>query len=197
MYNRGLTHTEILNNYMMEPNTKREQVERFIANDVLDGNGEVSYELARERYNCLLITGEISPYKKDTKTPCGLTFTKPIATGGYSTEFNLLDDKGKTYTGEDGETYLTYYSSNNVQGTSSQTYPVHNLKVYLAKEDTETVVNEETGEETTNVVSKKVKYSLKGAAGIGESTLCWKADYMSTDHANTYNANLANDLFTQ
>ena len=197
MYNRGLTHTEILNNYMMEPNTKREQVERFIANDVLDGNGEVSYELARERYNCLLITGEISPYKKKTKTPCGLTFTKPLDAGGYNVEFNLLDDKGKTYTGDDGETDLTYYSSNNVQGTSSQTYPVHNLKVYLAKEDTETVVDEETGEETTNVVSKKVKYSLKGAAGIGESTLCWKADYMSTDHANTYNANLANDLFTQ
>lgn len=197
MYNRGLTHTEILNNYMMEPNTKREQVERFIANDVLDGRGEVSYELAREKYNCLLITGEISPYKKDTKTPCGLTFTKPLDTGGYNVEFNLLDDKGKTYVGDDGETYLTYYSSNNVQGTSSQTYPIHNLKVYLAKEDTETVVNEETGEETTNVVSKKVKYSLKGASGIGESTLCWKADYMSTDHANTYNANLANGLFTQ
>jgi hypothetical protein len=66
---------------------------------------------------------------------------------------------------------------------------VHNLKVYLAKQE----INAETGEAS----SKKVKYSLKGAEGIGESTLCWKADYMSTDHANTYNANFANDLFNE
>ena len=49
---------------------------------------------------------------------------------------------------------------------------------------------------------KKVKYSLKGKdehgedIGSAESTLCWKADYMSTDHANTYNANIADGLFT-
>ena len=65
----------------------------------------------------------------------------------------------------------------------------------MAKEEITTEVDESTGEETQVVGSKKVKYSLKGANGIAESTLCWKADYMSTDHANTFNANLANDLF--
>ena len=44
--------------------------------------------------------------------------------------------------------------------------------------------------------SAKVKYALRGSAGLGESTLCWKADYMSTDHANTFNANIANTLYT-
>jgi len=43
--------------------------------------------------------------------------------------------------------------------------------------------------------SKKVKYALRDN-GIGESTLCWKADYMSTDHANTFNANIANTLYS-
>lgn len=190
MYNRGLTDSEVLQNYMMAPATKFARIERFARNDVLDGNKKISYEKAINKFNCLLITGEISPYKKETKTPCGLTLTKPTANQqSYTTEFNLLDNKGKTYVGEDGDSYLQYYSSNNVQGTSSQTYPVHNLKVYLAKQE----INAETGEAS----SKKVKYSLKGAEGIGESTLCWKADYMSTDHANTYNANFANDLFNE
>jgi hypothetical protein len=43
--------------------------------------------------------------------------------------------------------------------------------------------------------SKKVKYALRDG-GIEESTLCWKADYMSTDHANTFNANIANTLYS-
>lgn len=179
MYNRGLTNDEVLKNYMMAPTTKIDRINRFAANDVLNGNKLVDYNKARNKFNCLLITGEISPYKKDTKTPSGVTLTKPdFENLTYTTEFNLLDKK------ENG----TYYSSNNVQGTSSQTYPIHNLKVYLAKE----AIDSDTGEK----ISKKHKYSLKGANGIAESTLCWKADYMSTDHANTLNANFANDLFT-
>ena len=195
MYNSGLSTKDVLNNYEMAPSTKRAQEARFKDNDILNISGSVDYEAAKKRYNCLLITGEISPYKKSTKTPSGLTLTKATENGEYTTEFELLDNTGETYTGDDNNTYLKYYSSNNVQGTSSQTYPLHNLKIYLAKEETTTKVDETTGEETQVVGSKKVKYSLKGANGIAESTLCWKADYMSTDHANTFNANLANDLF--
>jgi hypothetical protein len=126
MYNRGLTNDEVLRNYMMAPATKIDKINRFAANDVLDNNKLVSYEKARNKFNCLLITGEISPYKKSTKTPSGVTLTKPdLENFTYTTEFNLLDKKANG----------TYYSSNNVQGTSSQTYPIHNLKVYLAKEE--------------------------------------------------------------
>jgi hypothetical protein len=79
MYNRGLTDSEVLQNYMMAPATKLARIERFAMNDVLDGNKKISYEKAINKFNCLLITGEISPYKKETKTPCGLTLTKPTA----------------------------------------------------------------------------------------------------------------------
>jgi hypothetical protein len=111
-----------------------------------------------------------------------LILTKPNSTldEGYQVEFRLLDKL------TDGG----FASTNNVQGTSSQKFPIHNLKVYLAKGDGDP---DENGQYTA---SAKVKYSLRGSAGIGESTLCWKADYMSTDHANTYNANMANGLFT-
>ena len=164
------------------------------------------------------------------KTESGLTLTKPSKTSstGYTIEFDLQDKiptdqtvEVPAYMGARG----AYCSSNNVQGTSSQKYPLHNLKVYLAKwqapkttttnvpleeneevpEGTETVeidgVTYKVVTTTTPAEIKKVKYCLKGKddngdpLGTEESTFCWKADYMSTDHANTFNANVADGLF--
>ena len=258
VYNRGLTHSEILQNYKMAPATTRDKLVRFEDNDILNDDGKVDYEKARTKYTCLLLTGPepkeqdgivinptISPYKgypspahrrdKKTneavgKTESGVTLTKanPNKTEGYDIEFDLRDKvptdqsiEVPEYIGDRG----AYVSSNNVQGTSSQKYPVHNLKIYLAKWQGPKTTTEEValqeGEDTTGleivehdgvqykVVTKtspaeikKVKYSLKGKdengddIGSAESTLCWKADYMSTDHANTFNANIADKLFT-
>ena len=288
MYNRGLTHKEILQNYKVAPAATRDKLSRLYDNDILNADGYVDYEKARTKYTCLLLTGPaanvqdgvvinptVSPYKgypspanrKDKKTgevvgktESGLTLTKPNpnVTQGYNVEFDLRDTiptdqsiEVPAYMGARG----AYVSSNNVQGTSSQKYPVHNLKVYLAKwqgpktttswvalEENEEVpagtetkvvtykhvandselgyelVEVEDGEDTTGLTLeeitykrvdtvtpaeiKKVKYSLKGKdehgddIGNAESTLCWKADYMSTDHANTFNANIADGLFT-
>ena len=296
MYNRGFSDSEVLQNYMMAPSKINDKLARFEANNVLDSeSGLVSYSKAMKKYNCLLLTGIMSPYKGSPSTirfdgvdsqgnpvPVGkresaLVLTKPNAQAqsGYVTEFELYDKLN------DGG----YASSNNVQGTSSQKYPIHNLKVYLAKGDdtnqqvfdtntnisvkkiykysvntaalaaynsvypnaastpdyikncadevstiiknlavvpTQAEVVEKieeylaaedanvsaaystysTGDELiihptlTYKKAKKVKYQLNGPDSIGESTLCWKADYMSTDHANTYNANMADSLFT-
>ena len=254
MYNRGLTRSQVLQLYKLSPNLLYDRLARFESNDIFE-NGVVSYEKAKRRYNCLLLKGPdptaqdtldyptISPFKGspspakrkkkasatdyDGKTESGLVFTKPSSDptkNGFVEEFNLCDKVpvgAPAYLGQAG----AYCSSNNVQGTSSQKYPLHNLKVYLAKwqaeKTTTTEVELEQGEDTTGleivehdgvqykVVTettpaqiKKVKYSLKGynddgtPKGTEESTLCWKADYMSTDHANTYNANIADTLFT-
>lgn len=281
MYNCGLTHKQILQNYKVAPASTRDKLIRLDENDILNADGHVDYEKARTKYTCLLLTGPapivengvvtnptVSPYKgypspahrKDKKTgeavgktESGVTLTKanPQVQQGYDVEFDLRDKvptdqsiEVPAYIGDRG----AYVSSNNVQGTSSQKYPLHNLKVYLAKwqgpqtttsevevadgEDTtglETItktykdvdgewVEVEEGEDTTGLTTttktfkivttttpaeiKKVKYSLKGKdehgedIGVAESTLCWKADYMSTDHANTFNANIADGLFT-
>ena len=223
LYNRGLTDTEILQNYKMSPAALTDKITRFEKNNVIR-NGVVNYELARKKFNCLLLVGPepdwkyndnnqrynakptISPYKgspspigrlKDGKvegkTESGLIFTIPKNDAdhpdGYQEEFKLLDKL------TDGG----YASSNNVQGTSSQKYPIHNLKIYLAKGRAGTEeLDPETGEIIAYGKSDKVKYKLpeQGIRGKGESTLCWKADYMSTDHANTFNANIADSLFT-
>ena len=256
MYNRGLTRSQVLQLYKLSSNLLYDRLTRFEDNDIFE-NGIVSYEKAKRRYNCLLLKGPdptaqetldyptISPFKGapspakrkkkasatdyDGKTESGLIFTKPSSDptkDGFVEEFNLCDKVpvgAPAYLGQAG----AYCSSNNVQGTSSQKYPLHNLKVYLAKwQDEKTTTKEvelEQGEDTTGleivehdgvqykVVTettpaqiKKVKYSLKGynddadhtPKGTEESTFCWKADYMSTDHANTYNANIADALFT-
>ena len=185
VYNRGLTAAEIMQNYKASPISVYDRLLRFEDNDVLNDDGDVDYEKAIKKYNCMLITGPLSPYKgangkkTEGKYECGTTLTKPDGEGGYVTEFNLLD---KT---DDG----IWVGANNVQGTSSQKFPIKNYKVYLAKLGSDGKVS-------------KVKYSLKGLdangnqLSIGESTLCWKADFMSSDHANTFNANLADTLFT-
>lgn len=177
IYNRGLNETEILQNYKASPLSVQDKILRFEDNDILTDDGDVDYYEAVKKYNCLLITGELSPYKGAKKNG-GSILTRPDGSGSYTTEFNLMD------VDTDGN-YVCY---NNVQGTSSVKFPVKNYKFYLVKmgDDGET---------------EKVKYSLKGLddegnpISIPESTLCWKGDYMSSDHANTFNANLADTLF--
>ena len=300
LYNRGLTEEKVLHNYAVAPVATRDKISRLEDNDVLNDNGEVDYEKARKKYTCLLLTGmgtvngnvvpTMAPYKgypsvvgrqKDGetvgKTESGLLLTKPTTenSNGYSVEFDLQDRM------IDPNNLYGYASSNNVQGTSSQKFPVKNLKVYLAKGDdesqmvfdeTETISVKKvykysintaataaytsvygsnvslptyiaecganiattvknlsdvpTQEELVTIItdyltaqdaevgaayvspgdelithptiaykkSKKVKYALR-ENGLGESTLCWKADYMSTDHANTFNANIAGALY--
>ena len=213
MYNRGFTDKEVLQNYMMAPSKINDKLARFDANNVLNNEtGLVDYTKAMKKYNCLLLTGTMSPYKGSPSTvrydgedaqgnpipvgkrESGLILTKPNnqVSEGYTVEFNLMKKSSKDH---------AYLSSNNVQGTSSQKYPIHNLKVYLVDAEEQVdgvdnfVINETTGEKEYTKTTK-LKYKLNGSNSIGESTLCWKADYMSTDHANTYNANLANDLFS-
>ena len=184
IYNRGLSTDEILKNYNSSSAHANKEVS-FSDNDMLDNSGNVDYNKAIKKYPCLLITGPLSTYTlaanadpEAGKVNSGVTLTKPDFDDtdvGYHYEFNLLD---KDNSGK-------WCSSNKIQGTTSKRYPIKNYKVYLAKKD------DSTGKST------KVKYHLKGEElSIGESTLCWKCDFMSTDHANTFNANLADTLFS-
>jgi len=199
IYNRGLSAVEILQNYNASPLSVQDKLLRFEDNDVLNDDGDVDYDKAIYKYPCLLITGPLSPYKGANgvkmvgKVESGVTLTKPDGNGGYTVEWDLLD---KDLNGN-------WVSCNNVQGTSSQKFPRKNYKIYLVKalynEDGTLQTEEKDGVVKTK--TKKVKYSLKGkdVAGnelsIGESTLCYKIDFMSSDHANTFNANLADTLF--
>lgn len=191
MYNRDLSNEDILQNYMNAPADIKDRIVMNKENDVLfDGSSirDVSYKKALYMYPCLLIIGELSKWKGN-KLPCGAVLTKPDGKGGYTTEFSLLDRN------DDG----VFACQTNVQGTSSQQYIRKNYKVSLAKyarDDNQAIILDGGKEKKT-----KVKYALKGKdkngndLSIGESTLCFKIDYMSTDHANTFNANIADTLY--
>lgn len=178
IYNRDLDRSEILQNRMNSDTDIRKRIAQNEFNDVLDSDGEVDYNKAKYKYPCLLFIGPLSNYKADKKN-VGVVLTKPDGLGSYTTELSLLD---KDAAGK-------FVSNIKVQGTSSQRFMRKNFKVGLVK-------NKGDGSGT-----QKVKYVLKGyddqgePLSIGESTLCFKMDYMSTDHANTFNANIADTLF--
>ena len=177
IYNTYLTQEQVLQNYNVSPLNLEDKVARLVDEDVLNDDNEVDYDKAKYKYNCLLLTGQLAPDKENERYT-GITLTRVDSEGNFSEEFSLMD---KDETG-------AYVSYNKVQGTSSVKFPKKNYKVYLRKL---------SGSEV-----KKVKYSLKGKdedgrdLSIGESTLCFKADYMSSDHPNTFNANLADTLFS-
>lgn len=183
-YNRPLSDDEVLQNYKASRDTVPLKMREFEWNDVLTNDGmSVDYNKARNKYACLLIRGDSAKYTsvlspmKTTSIPSGVRLTLPDGDGGFTTEFDCMDVDANG----------GYVSYNKVQGTTSVKFPIKNYKVYPRA--------------YKNGETKKVKYSLKGqdASGndlsIPESTFCWKGDYMSSDHANTFNANLADTLF--
>jgi hypothetical protein len=61
LYNRGLSPNEVLQNYKMAPRLTTEKIARFDKNNVLKNN-KVDYELARKKFNCLLLVGPEPDY---------------------------------------------------------------------------------------------------------------------------------------
>lgn len=171
IYDRELSESEIRTNWYASQDTINERISMYEFDNVLDDREAINYEKVKTKYPCLLFIGSFSPYK-GAKTKGAWILTKPNGEGGYTTEFSLTDKLN-------GE----YVCTSNVQGTTSQKFMRKNYKVGLAK----------LSEDGTSV--SKVEYSIN-KDGIGESTLCWKADYMSTDHANTFNANLVDEILT-
>jgi hypothetical protein len=69
MYNRGFNDKEVLQNYMMAPSKINDKLARFEENNVLNNEtGLVDYTKAMKKYNCLLLTGTMSPYKGSPST---------------------------------------------------------------------------------------------------------------------------------
>ena len=200
-YNRSLSRAEIQQNYIASQRTIADKLVLAEFNDVCDDNGVIDYSKAVKRYRCLKLKGETSP-TKSARRYAGVTLTMPdndaSNENGYLILLNL-NGENPNYTPDlspDDDNYVgRFYSSNKVQGTSSQRFIRKNYKVYLVDDN-----------------GNKVKFPLKGysdgtfiydpskkplANSIPESTLCFKMDYMSKDHANTFNANMANNMFSE
>ena len=200
-YNRSLTRAEIQQNYIAAQGTIADKLALAAFNDVCDDNGVVDYSKAIKRYRCLKLKGETSP-SKSSRRYAGVTLTMPDSdtnnTNGYLTLLNL-NGTNPNYTpnlSPDDEDYIgKYYCSNKVQGTSSQRFIRKNYKVYLVDDNGVKVKFPLKGYSDGTFVYDSSKKNL--ANSIPESTLCFKMDYMSKDHANSYNANMADSMFSE
>lgn len=200
-YNRSLSRAEIQQNYIASQGTIADKLALAEFNDVCNDNGVIDYSKAIKRYRCLKLKGETSP-SKSARRYAGVTLTMPdndaSNENGYLTLLNL-NGENPNYTPDlspDDDNYVgRFYSSNKVQGTSSQRFIRKNYKVYLVDDNGNKVKFPLKGYSDGTFIYDSSKKSL--ANSIPESTLCFKMDYMSKDHANTFNANMANNMFSE
>ena len=144
------------------------------------------------------------PYVKGGKKAVSVEFVNPALE--YAYENGLVDDA--TYM-KSAPSY--YFCSNaksiDVQGTSSQGYPIRNFKIKMKQDDAKKGTDGCTWEYTggpakgKNILKKTtigdVTYSKWYMdSDIGESTFTWKADYMeSSGTHNTGFASYVNKLY--
>lgn len=208
IYGKELSAAEVLQNYVASKDTLEQRENLARRNDILDSN-DVSYNKAIKKYRVLKLRGYgnqsdfISPTKSDTRY-AGVTLSFPSDNSDGFTKVLDLNDENPNWTSDrdykDDNYVGRFYCSNKVQGTSSQQYIRKNLKVYL-KNAAGKVKWPLKGYQVDNPdgVTEFIYDSTKSSSScisIPESTLCFKIDYMSVDHANTFNANIANNLFT-
>lgn len=177
-YDKALSEHDIIQNYIADTADIEERVALFTANDVKNDYGKrgtpninddtmLDYYECRKRVPCALTIGRMSREKGD-KTKIGLIYTKPADNeAGFETWYSnttLVDGK--------------YQCRSNVQGTtSSKLYPRYNYKLKATKK---------------LYLSQQSETDTIGE--LGEKEFCWKADMMSSDHANTVNARWFQEL---
>lgn len=122
IYNKGLTRSEQLDNFIYDRPTLVQREEAYHRNDVLDDSEEVTItKLSAELPYALFKCFEMPQYKGDVKTGVEMIFGNPAnASKSFSAESVELD----------------------VQGTSSAGYPIKNLKVKLKNGITYTLTGE-------------------------------------------------------
>ena len=163
MYRRSLLPNEILRNWIYDMNIN-DQINAYNENWIYNAGGEtILYEKVKEKIPCMIITGKQMPTYKGHKLDVSIKFE--------GTEDELYD-------------FELPLAQIDVQGTSSQYYPVKNWK-FKAKDDFEMT---KTGEKVS-------KYALADDQ-IPAKVFCLKADYMETSSThNTSTANLANSMY--
>lgn len=200
-YNRSLSRAEIQQNYIASQSNITAKLALAEFNDICDDNGAIEYSKAIKKYRCLKLKGETSP-SKSARRYAGVTLTMPDDDtnnkDGYLTLLNLngINPNFTPDLSPDDNNYIgRFYCSNKVQGTSSQRFIRKNYKVYLVDDNGVKVKFPLKGYSDGTFIYDSSKKNL--ANSIPESTLCFKMDYMSKDHANTFNANIADTMFSE
>lgn len=151
-YNKGLTRAEQLNNFICDRPTLSERIEVEKRNDILDESDEVSIATLPMTIPYMIMECEQLPQSKgDKKKDKSVIYVDKM-----NPEYSF------TATGVQFD----------VQGTSSEGYPVKNYKIAL-----------KAGLTYTNS-GKYADGFLISPGSLISKTLCMKADYASSENAN-------------
>ena len=175
-YKKQLTQTEILNTWVMDMQMG-DAVNAAKKNDIYNDNDKVTVDFKKcnTKLPCMIITGPLPQSKGDKKS--------------VSIDFYGLEDEKNIYS------FSLPGAQIDVQGTSSQYYPVKNWKFKPDKNAADP--NFYIGPPGQADRSKGGSYSL-GPNQIAEKTFCLKADYMETASChNTVTANIANNMYNK
>ena len=109
VYDRALSSTEIVNNYIFDIADNEEKIAKFKENAVYDAYNEISYAKLKTRMPIVTVTGEMPTSKGNKKT--------------VSVQFENVNDEAYNFQFDN--------CTIDVQGTSSQYYPRKNWKIKL------------------------------------------------------------------
>lgn len=178
VYRSALTQQQIINNWIYDMASVANQVNASKRNDIYDSTtGEILFSKLVSKIPCMTIIGERPTFKGDKKI---------VDIKFEGTEDGLYD-------------FEIYQVEIDVQGTSSQFYPIKNLK-YKSKYK----VKDEAGN-TIGTIKRKFqmsggeveKYPL-GEDQIPATVFCLKADFMeSSSTHNTRTADIANRMYSK
>lgn len=176
VYRSALTAGQIRNNWIYDMSNIGEQVNAYKRNDIYDlTSGEILYSKLLKHIPCMTITGATPTYKGDKKI-VNIQFE--------GTEDGLYD-------------FILNNAQIDVQGTSSQYYPLKNWKFKSEYKIKNAYGNEvKVKQKFMTNGGESATYSL-GEGLLGDKVFCLKADYMeSSSTHNTVTANIANDMYS-
>lgn len=148
-YGKGLNRNEVVDNLIIDKATLRERQDAFTRNNVLNEAENISIDDLPADLPYMVFAGDELPQYKGDKRPMTVTFVDP-------------SDTTKSFVSIDAQI--------DVQGTTSQKYPVKNYKI-KAKNG------------FTNNGSTTDKYALR-TGDIPVNSFCIKVDYASSENAN-------------
>lgn len=176
VYRSALTAGQVRNNWIYDMSNIGEQVNAYKRNDIYDlTSGEILYSKLLKHIPCMTITGATPTYKGD-KRIVNIQFE--------GTEDGLYD-------------FILNDAQIDVQGTSSQYYPLKNWKFKSEYKIKNAYGNEvKVKQKFMTNSGESSTYSL-GEGLLGDKVFCLKADYMeSSSTHNTVTANIANDMYS-
>ena len=192
-YNTFLTDDQMLSCFIFDQSIADNLVNKYLSNDILDDNGNISIESIPDGMRVIIVTG-----KQANGTP---TVLQAAITNNKKTKYDVEQILSYVKNGNAQQNFLCIGGCIRLQGTSSLAYPIKNYRIYfknVAKEEGKLYLGcNEQG--VGGSLQEKAKFSFRLAssnnyAAAPVDCFCTKADFAeSSSSHNTGMARIVHD----